>query len=187
MLVIAGAVAASSTLLALLFLVIDPTVLLALWTGRLRPIVEQHWVDLVAGAVLIIVGIVQWRRAAQPPKPKRIHPQLDRPGALFAFVAVESLVSTTGPATMYLVVHTLSTVRPAVLWPAAYAVFLVGLAAPYVFLGIAITRIPAAARWITRVMDDLEHRDLRRPIAVLVIIAGGLLILVSVLALLRAR
>jgi hypothetical protein len=39
--------------------------------------------------------------------------QLARPAALFAFVAAESLISTTGPATMYLVVHTVSGVRPA--------------------------------------------------------------------------
>ena len=48
-LLITGAVALSSTLLALVFLVINPTALHALWTGKLQPIVEQHWVDAFAG------------------------------------------------------------------------------------------------------------------------------------------
>jgi len=147
-LLIAGAVALSSTLLALVFLVINPTALHALWTGKLQPIVEQHWVDAFAGLVLVLVGLWQWRRAARPPRPKRDQSRLDRPGALFAFVAAESLVSATGPATMYLVVHTLSTIRPAALWPIAYVIFLIGLVAPFVFLGVAVTRIPVAARWL---------------------------------------
>ena len=106
---------------------------------------------------------------------------MDRSGALFAFVAAESLVSATGPATMYLVVHTLSTIRPAALWPVAYAVFLVGLVAPFVFLGVAVTRIPVAARWLSRLANAVAERDLRRPIAGIVIGAGAVLSTVSIL------
>ena len=186
-LVIAAAVAAASTLLALLFLVINPTALHALWTGKLQPIVEQRWVDGVVGLVLVTVGIVQWRRAAVPRREKHSQSRLDRPGPLFLFVLAESLVSTTGPATMYLVVHNLSTIRPAALWPIGYLVFLVALVAPYVFLGIAVTRIPSAARWLSRLQSDLASRDLRRPIAVALMIAGALLVFVSVLGVVRTR
>ncbi|MET1007745.1 MAG: hypothetical protein ABWX96_19505 [Propionibacteriaceae bacterium] len=185
-LIIAAAVALSSTLLALVFLVINPTALHALWTGKLQPIVEQHWVDAFAGLVLVLVGVRQWRRAARPPRPKRDQSRLDRPGALFAFVAAESLVSTTGPATMYLVVHTVSTIRPAALWPVGYVVFLIALVAPYVFLGVAITRIPAAARWLSHLAHALAERDLRRPIAGTVIAAGALLCVLSILRIVQA-
>jgi len=179
-LLIAGAVALSSTLLALLFLVINPTALHTLWTGKLEPIVEQHWVDAFAGLVLVLVGFWQWRRAARPPRPKRDQSRLDRPGTLFAFVAVESLVSATGPATMYLVVHTLSTISPAELWPFAYLIFLVGLAAPFICLGVAVTRIPVAARWLSRLANAVAERDLRRPIAVIVIATGAMVCAISI-------
>ena len=185
-LLIAGAVALSSTLLALVFLVINPTALHALWTGKLQPIVEQHWVDAFAGLVLVLVGLWQWRRAARPPRPKRDQSRLDRPGALFAFVAAESLVSATGPATMYLVVHTLSTISPAALWPIAYVVFLIGLVAPFVCLGVAVTRIPVAARWLSRLANAVAERDLRRPIAVIVIAAGAVLCTISIVHIVHA-
>lgn len=185
-LLIAGAVALSSTLLALVFLVINPTALHALWTGKLEPIVEQHWVDAFAGLVLVLVGLWQWHRAARPPRPKRDQSRLDRSGALFAFVAAESLVSATGPPTMYLVVHTLSTIRTAVLWPFAYAAFLIGLVAPFVVLGVAATRIPVAARWLSRLANAVAERDLRRPIAVIVIAAGAVLCTISIVQVVHA-
>jgi hypothetical protein len=182
--VIVVGVALAATILAALFLVVSPDTLHSLWTGKVRTIVEQRWLDAAVGVLLVTAGIIHWRRAAQPRKKRRSFKNLDRPRVLLALVLGESLISTTGPATMYLVVRTIGTSRPE-LWPIGYAVFLIGLAAPYAFLAFAITRMPGPARRLLQVQAALQRRDLRRPIASILIAAGVALMAWAVVEILR--
>ena len=182
--VIVVGVALAATILAALFLVVSPDTLHSLWTGKVRTIVQQRWFDAAVGVLLVTAGIIHWRRAAQPRKKRRSFKNLDRPRVLLALVLGESLISTTGPATMYLVVRTIGTSRPE-LWPIGYAVFLIGLAAPYAFLAFAITRMPGAARRLLQVQAALQRRDLRRPIAAILIAAGVALMAWAVVEILR--
>jgi len=46
---------------------------------------------------------------------------------------------------------------------------------------VAVTRIPVAARWLSRLANAVAERDLRRPIAGIVIGAGAVLSTVSIL------
>jgi hypothetical protein len=177
-------VALAATILAALFLVVSPDTLDSLWTGEVRTIVEQRWLDAAVGVLLVTAGIIHWRRAAGPRPKRRSLKNLDRPRVLLAVVLGESLITTTGPATMYLVVRTIGTSRPA-LWPVEYLVFLIGLAAPYGFLAFAITRMPGAARRLLQVHAALQKRDLRRPIAATLIAAGVALLAWAVVEMLR--
>lgn len=68
--------------------------------------------------------------------------KLDKPRILFTVLFVNTLLSATGPATMYLVVRTVTTAQP-VLWPLWYSVFLSALIAPYAGLALVMTQRPA--------------------------------------------
>ena len=133
---------------------------------------------------MIVVGIIHWRRAARPRKQKATADRLDRPQVLFVVVLANSQLSTSSPATMYRVVRTMNSAAPA-LWPIEYLIFLIGLAAPYVVLAIALTRIPAFAHRVSQAVTSLEHRDLRRPVAVLVMAIGAVLVIWSGVGMLR--
>lgn len=182
--VIAAAVALAATLLAVLFVLVSPNTLHALWTGRVRTILTQRWFDAAVGLLLIMVGSVQWRRARRPRRP-RPPGRLERPRVLFGVVLANSLLSTTSPATMYLVVRTIGTTRP-VLWLPEYVIFLIGLALPYTVLAVALTRIPPFARRVAAATAALSRRDLRRPLAVVIIVVGLALLVWSSIALVRA-
>lgn len=182
--VIVVGVALAATSLAALFLVVSPNALHSLWTGEVRTLIEQRWLDAAVGVLLVIAGIIHWRRAAQPRARRRSRKHLDHPRTLLAVVFGESLISTTGPATMYLVVRTIGTSRPA-LWAIDYGVFLLGLAAPYAFLAIAVTRMPGVARQVLRAQAALQRRDLRRPIAATLVAAGAVLLAWAVIEILR--
>lgn len=173
--VIAGAVAVASTLLTVLLLAVSPNTLHTLWTGEVETIVSQRWLDAAVGAALVVAGTVQWRRAARPRRVSPTSRLLDRPQVLFPVVLANSLLSTSSPATMYLVVRTINTTRPG-LWLVEYLVFLVGLALPYVILAVAVTRIPAFAHRVSEAIAALSRRDLRRPIAVIIIVVGAALL-----------
>ena len=80
-------------------------------------------------------------------------------------------MSASGPATMYLVVRTIGTLRP-VLWPLGYAVFLIALAAPYLLLAVAWTGLPDVARRVSAAMTRVSRLDLRRPIALALVVVG---------------
>lgn len=178
-LVIAAGVATAATLMGLLFLVVSPNTLHALWTGHVRTLLLQRWLDGLVGLIVLVVGIVQWRRARGPrPARKPKSDRLDRPRVLFGLVLANTLVSATNPATMYLVVRTIGTTHP-IWWPVEYAVFLLGLSAPYLLLALALTRIPALARRIARMMAWVGRQDLRRPIAALLVALGSVLLIWS--------
>jgi hypothetical protein len=176
-LIIAGSVGAAATLLAGVFLVVSPDTLHALWSGQVRTIASQRWFDASVGALLVMIGVARWLRSARPHRKRRsLADTLSKPRVLATVVLANTLLSTTHPATMYLVVRTIGTTRPE-LWLLEYAVFLAGLAAPYLLLAIAITRSPGFARRVQIVMTDLGRRDLRRPVAAL-LVAVGLALLV---------
>lgn len=52
-LVIAVAVALAASIVAAHFLMVSPNTVHALWTGDLRDLTQQHWLDAGVGAVLL--------------------------------------------------------------------------------------------------------------------------------------
>jgi hypothetical protein len=94
-------------------------------------------------------------------------------------VVAESLVSTKGPATMYLVVRTIGATQPE-LWLIEYGIFLAGLAAPYVLLALSVSRLPGVHRRLSAVQAAFARQDLRRPLAIFLGVVGLALLVWSV-------
>ena len=140
--VVTVGVVLAATVLAGLMSVFGAVLLSALPKDALRHLLTLRWLDLGAALLLVLAGTWRWLHRGRPTRPARRRIDLDRPGVLLAVVAGESLLSTTGPATMYLVVRTLAA-SPADLRPLGVLVFLVGLTAPYLILGRIIARLPA--------------------------------------------
>lgn len=171
--VIVAAVWAASLSLAALLSVVSPATLHALWTGRVEPVVAQRWFDVAVGLVLVVFAARRWRAARRPRRP-RAPGRLDRPRVLAGIVALNCLVSTTGPATMYLVVRTTATM-PLLWWPAGYLAFLVGAALPYAVLAVLLVRVPRLETALGHGLARLARHDLRRPEAAAVASVGLLL------------
>lgn len=177
---IAGGTATAATAVAVLFLVVSPNTLHTLWTGHVRALMLQNWLDALVGGVLLAIGVRQWRRASRPRPPARSgRHALDRPRVLFVIVAANTLLSVSNPASVYLVVRTMGTTAWS-WWPVEYGIFLAGVLAPYALLGVALTRIPWLGRHVTQLMARLGHHDLRRPFAVGVMALGAALVSWSV-------
>ncbi|SEQ82335.1 hypothetical protein [Microlunatus flavus] len=168
--VIVAAIWTVSLLLALLLTAVSPNTLHALWTGRVEPVVAQRWFDVAVGVALVLFAVRRWRAARHPRTPKPPD-RLDRPGVLATVVGLNCLVSTTGPATMYLVVRTVGTM-PLLLWPVGYLAFLVGAALPYVVLAVLLVRVPRLESALSRRLTAFGRLDLRRPEAVAVAALG---------------
>jgi hypothetical protein len=171
--VIVGAIWVASLALALLLTVVSPATLHALWTGRVEPVVAQRWLDVGVGLALVVFGAWRWR-AARRPRRARPAGRLDRPRVLAGLVGLNCLVSTTGPATMYLVVRTTATM-PLGWWPVGYLAFLVGAALPYAVLAALLLRVPRLETALTHGLARFARLDLRRPEAVAVALVGLLL------------
>jgi uncharacterized membrane protein (DUF485 family) len=181
--IIAASVAAGATVLAVLFLLVSPNAIHAVLNGEVRTILAQRWLDATVGVLFVAVGILRLRDARRPRKPKH-HDDLNRPRVLATTVFANSIIGSSSFTTMYLVVRLLGTVRP-VAWPIAYAGFLLGIAVPYVLVDLAWERFPRFSKSVTALMGDLSRRDLRRPVALVVIVVGAGLLLWNAAAILR--
>ncbi|WP_204912106.1 hypothetical protein [Microlunatus spumicola] len=147
------------------------TVLLsALSRDGLRHLLTLRWLDLVAALLLVLAGTWRWLRRGRPTRRARRRTDLDRPGVLLAVVAGESLVSTTGPATMYLVVRTVASTSVD-LRPLDVLVFLVGLVAPYLALGAVIARLPVDRAVSARAA---RHQRVWQELTALALVLAGL-------------
>lgn len=179
---IARAVAAGATFLALVFTAVSPATIDAIWKGSVGSLVAQHWLDLVVGGAVLVVGLVRWRAASEPRRPKRRHGSLDEPRVLVSTVFANTVIGSSSVTTMYLVVRTIGSTPPA-FWAIAYATFLAALAAPYLLIGLLWSRSPRFSQSVTRMMSDLARRDLRREVAGGLIAVGLALVVWSVASL----
>jgi uncharacterized membrane protein len=132
----------AATVLAGVMSAFGAVLLSALPKDGLRHLLTLRWLDLGAALLLVLAGTWRWLRRDRPARRARRRLDLDRPGVLLTVVTGESLLSTSGPATMYLVVGIIASTSTD-LRPLDVLVFLVGLTAPYLTLGAIIARLPA--------------------------------------------
>ena len=160
----------AATVLAGVMSVFGAVLLSALSKDGLRHLLTLRWLDLGAALLLVFAGTWRWLHRGRPGRRARRQIDLDRPGVLLAVVAGESLLSTTGPATMYLVVRTVAS-TPADLRPLDVLVFLVGLTTPYLALGTIISRLPVERSASAR---TARHQRVWQELTALALVLAGL-------------
>lgn len=170
---IALGVAIGTTVLLLAFRVVDPETLTAMITDRTEKLLVSRGVDLVAGLVLLALGLREasrLRRLRRPPKPKAPPTDL-RPRRLILTGMANAMIGVSSMATMYVTGRLIASASHDLLIQLLlYAIFLVAVVGPYLLLARSWVRFPAMAHRITRVFDRLTTMDTRP------LLTGGLLL-----------
>lgn len=168
---------AASTLLVVIFQFVDPENLMKVLKGRIDALLLTRWVDLGAAVLLGVCGtvllVVNRNDRTRPPKEHRSTPEAHQGRRAFGFGFANTLIGFSGVATMYVVGRVASGVSPH-LWlrVLAYLVFVVTLVGPYLLAAWAWGRYPRFAEKATGGYERLLHRDLRTPIAILILVVA---------------
>ena len=173
--------ATASTLLLLLFRVVDPETLIAVWRGRFEALLVARAVDLAAGVLLIAAGVVVWLLRTRPRRPRRAHVHDAGAREMFLIGFANTVIGVSGIATMYVAGRLLTAASPD--WfvrVLVYLVFLVGVVGPYLGVAYGWERLPGLARALTRVVDRLERTDLRPALAVALVGVGVVFVVLGI-------
>lgn len=165
-------VAAATTLLLLVFRVVDPDTLTAFLRDRTEKLLVNAGVDLLAGLVFLILGLRELRRLRLPRTPRRPRAASGvehetRPWRLVLVGAANTLIGVSGMATMYVTGRVITGASHDVaIQGVLFLLFLVMVLGPYLLLTWAWGRYPAFARAITRLLERLHAMDTRPLLAV---------------------
>lgn len=167
--------ALGATVLLFAFRAVDPSVIAADLRARTEEFLVRRSVDWVAGGVFLVLGLVQWRRARRPPSPPRAPRAEDaRPGAMVGIGFLNTMIGFSGPVTMYITGRVIRGASPHLLLDLPlYAVFLVGLAGPYLLAAWAWSAFPRGADAVQRGAAWMARQDIRPWTAVGLFLAGA--------------
>lgn len=168
-------VALGSTVLLLVFRVVDPRTLTFALRDDTEKLLVSSGIDLLAGLVFLVLGFRELRRLRRPRTPHRAKASRDpaherRPGRLVLMGAANALIGVSGMATMYVTGRVITGAsHDLAIQAGLFGIFLVAVLGPYLALALAWERFPAFARLITRVLDRISATDTRP------LLAAGLL------------
>lgn len=169
--------ATGATVLYLALRAFDPTSLVDTIERDLDQALLDRVVDVVAGAVFALLGIVVlvWR-LLQPDRPPREQKPPAAKGRLanyFALGVSSSIVGFTTFPLMYLTGRVTTSLADDLLGRAlAYGVFLIALVAPFIAIAWLWTKLPRLSHRVTDLYSAAMHKDYRIAIAVLLLAAG---------------
>lgn len=175
-----GLVVGSGLLLFLLQFV-DPRALASRLSAETARILVSRGIDLAAGTIFLVAGIVLAMRARRPRKPRASKPPPSKPWPLILLGASSVVLSASSFATVYLaarLVHGLSDAPP--LRALGALAFVLGLISLYVALAAVWGRIPALAARITRLFARVARADLRPWEAGIVLLAAAILLALGI-------
>lgn len=176
-------VGAGTTVLLLLFRVIDPETLTALVADRAGKLLVRRVVDLVAGAVFLVLAIravLGLRRPERPTKPAA-PPRLERPGPMFLTGLANALIGVSGMATMYVTGRVLASAsRDPLVLLVLYAVFLVAVVGPYLLLSVLWHRFPVLGHRVTALTGRLAAIDTRPLLVAALFLAAAVFLLLGI-------
>lgn len=172
----------SATLLLLVFRTFDPTTLAdALRLGFERLLV-QTVVDLAAGLLLVIAGLVMFavvrNRPRRPRRPARETARNEHPRSMVTVGFLNTAIGFVPPVTMYVTGRVIAGATPFIeLQLIGYAVFLAAVVGPYLAAGYVWRRLPALGARMNRAYARLLRRDLR-PLVAWGLVAVGVVFLI---------
>jgi hypothetical protein len=168
--------ALSATVLLLAFRTFDPTTLASALSGQVAHLLVQTVVDLIAGVVLVMGGLVfGWfaRRPRRPATPAHVHVREQHPQAMIGVGFANTAIGVWPPVTMYVTGRVIAgTTEHITLQLVGFAVFLAAVVGPYLAAGYLWRRMPALAARVNRAYARLLMRDLRPLVAWGLVIAG---------------
>lgn len=169
----------------LLFRVVDPETLTALAKTRAEEVLVRRGVDLAAGAVLLLAGIIAAMRARGPrpaPKPRRAVRRGEPAGHMILLGAAEALTSVSGMATMYVAGRVIASAsRDLLVQALLVAVLLAAVMAQHLLVAWLWGRFPALARRVTALYDRLVAIDRRPLLAAGLLVAGAVFLVLGIL------
>lgn len=170
-----------ATLLVLVLHGFDPTSLMSGLRSTVTEAVLSRTVDLAAGALFVIAAaaVVVWKRRVPvlPPHKKRDTKSNAQSISYFAIGASSAIVGFTTLPIMYLTGRLVVSLSPhPPFWVLAYMIFLAALVAPFVGLALIWSRFPATARKVTGAYTRVLESDYRPLTAVLLALAGLVLL-----------
>jgi cytochrome c biogenesis protein CcdA len=157
--------AAGATVLYVLLQSFNPTSLVNAVEQEAGTLVLSRTIDVIAGAVFLAAGVAVavWRLRV-PVRTTRAKPAKTRAHSWSYFLLGLScsIIGFTTLPIMYMTGRVAAQVTEhPLLRLAAYAVFLVALAAPFILLAAAWSRFPGTAARVTRIYTRLTHLDYR--------------------------
>lgn len=169
--------ALSALLLLLAFRTFDPTTLALALSGEVAHLLVQTVVDLVAGVVLVLVGLVFVVRS-QTPRPEvetpRSQARASHAQALIGVGFANTAIGLWPPVTMYVTGRIISGATQHIsLQVLGFAVFLAAVVGPYLAAAYLWRRMPRLSARVTRSYARLLRRDLR-PLGAWTIVVAGL-------------
>lgn len=175
-----------ATALLLIFRSFDPTTLVSSLQGSLDTALLNRTIDLVVGIIFLVsaVSVLIWRaRVHNFPKTGKAPSKPRASNAGYFLLGLGACIGFTTLPIMYLtgrLLHSLT--ADDLLRVAAYAVFLVALAAPFLVLAWVWTKIPSVTARIVGFYSKAAVWDYRRTLAVLLAVAGILFLWLALFA-----
>lgn len=165
-----------ATLLIVVFRFVDPETLTAALKGRVEELLIRHSVDLVAGSLLLLGAVVEYRRYRSTPftahKPPNHH-DTESPRKMLLLGFVNTVVGVSGMATMYVTGRVITGASHHITVDLIlYAVFLTAFVGPYLLAAWLWNRFPRAARSIEALSAKLARKDIRPAVVVGLALAG---------------
>jgi hypothetical protein len=177
--------AISATVLLLAFRTFDPTTIADQLRGQVERLLVQSVVDLVAGGLLVIGGLVMFWIARHPRPASESTPAHERardehPQAMIGVGFANTAIGFVPPVTMYVTGRVIGGATSHIsLQLVLYAVFLFFVVGPYLGAGYVWRRAPRLAAKMTRAYARVAKRDLRPLIAWGMLIAGAVFLILG--------
>lgn len=152
-----------ATLILLALQVVDPHTVETLVSREVEKVLVRRNIDLAAGIVFLIAGIVMAVRQRGPQKPKKPHKKPSgRAWAMIVLGLSNTILSFSDFATMYMVARLVRAVSDdIVIRGVAFLIFLAAMIAPYVALTWAWKRFPRISDRISGFFTRITNADLR--------------------------
>jgi cytochrome c biogenesis protein CcdA len=165
--------AVASTVLVLVFRVVDPETLIHVWQGRFEALLVTRAVDLAAGVVLVGAGGIAWLLRTRPRRQRKTHVHDAGTREMFLIGFANTFLGVSGIATMYVTGRVITAASPDWFVRAlVYLVFLIGVVGPYVGVAYGWERLPRLAHAITGGVDRLGRVDFRPAVAIALVGVG---------------
>lgn len=170
--IVLGIFLGASTLI-LLFRFVDPQNLIGTVHTEGAKLLLTHSIDIFAGVVLLLAGVVMWSRRKLPQRPHRVKGSHLYPRKAVLEGYLNSSIGVSSVATMYLAGRLVSSVSHSpVEWICAYAIFVVSMVGPYLLIEASWNKYPRFAHVMADGFHRLKTANLRGLYGVLLGAAG---------------